>query len=461
MGKINIINESAFLEAKQELEKGNFGVISPKDYAVPYSSITPVDGYQPPENFPNCCPFHESANRFIREYFDKFPNCCKDHQQLLSVDWFKKVDYAGAAEKVIEALLYTEHFIQQRINNENWFEDITNYISYCENSFGQLPEGFGNPVGLQQYKDWLKQCLELNKEKYPKDRIETLIRLLEPWTKPEKPRTVCDPNELLSIYRKWLNIFPFDLPYFSHLKEYFGNQLPILKGGTKRYNPYTGLTGYKLLTASELIEFLSSTTETILAEINGLALFDKGQLTNAQNIQLNLINSNRRLELKEMSQKPTDERRQYLRILKQWFRAEKLYLQEITPLLESSLKPREKKEDLLKSELLKYGFLNLPKTQSLTETQKGNLIDLMRTNKLPYVIAMFDFLGFIEHLGNEHFNSKYKIHRKISEWYNSDKDGRAVKANLNSLLPNSSENKTRYTAHLHKETVQKDYEALK
>ncbi len=40
-------------------------------------------------------------------------------------------------------------------------------------------------------------------------------------------------------------------------------------------------------------------------------------------------------------------------------------------------------------------------------------------------------------------------------------EGRAVKGNISSLFPNTNENKERYTAHLQKETVIKDYQELK
>ena len=80
---------------------------------------------------------------------------------------------------------------------------------------------------------------------------------------------------------------------------------------------------------------------------------------------------------------------------------------------------------------------------------------------LPYAIAMFDYLEFIPYLEKKHFDSKYKLNREVSKWFDSDKDGRAVKGNISSLLKNTTENKDRYTAYKHKENVIKDYELLK
>lgn len=124
-------------------------------------------------------------------------------------------------------------------------------------------------------------------------------------------------------------------------------------------------------------------------------------------------------------------------------------------------KPIGTKTDSFKTLLVKYGFNNLPMVKQLTDENKTKLVELICSNKLPYGIAMFDFLGFLEHLEKEHFNIKYKLNMEISKWYNSDIEGRAVKANISTLYKSSTEDKTRYTAHLHKEIVKKDYEKLK
>lgn len=121
----------------------------------------------------------------------------------------------------------------------------------------------------------------------------------------------------------------------------------------------------------------------------------------------------------------------------------------------------ETKTERLKAELGKYGFFELAAVKPLSEPKKQKLIELISSNNLPYCIAMFDYLGYIKHLEKEYFNLKYKLHKEVSRWFNSDKEGRAVKGNISSLLKNTTENKGRYTAYKHKETVQKDYQKLK
>ena len=124
-------------------------------------------------------------------------------------------------------------------------------------------------------------------------------------------------------------------------------------------------------------------------------------------------------------------------------------------------RPIKTKADILKEQLSQYGFFELEKVKTLSEQSKVSIIEKIAESGLPYAIAMFDYLEFIPYLEKKHFDSKYKLNREVSKWFDSDKDGRAVKGNISSLLKNTTENKDRYTAYKHKENVIKDYELLK
>ncbi len=119
----------------------------------------------------------------------------------------------------------------------------------------------------------------------------------------------------------------------------------------------------------------------------------------------------------------------------------------------------QSKTEKLKSELQKYGFFDLEMTKNLCNGSSEEIINLLIGKELPYKIAMIDFLGFVRHLEKEHTNTKNDLYKCISEIFNTDI--RRVKGNLLVLNPISKENKTRYTAYCHKETVQKDYQKLK
>jgi hypothetical protein len=125
------------------------------------------------------------------------------------------------------------------------------------------------------------------------------------------------------------------------------------------------------------------------------------------------------------------------------------------------LQQTETKTERIKAELAKYGFFGLPKVKQLSEPNKQNLVELISANGLPYSIAMFDFLGFLRHIETEHFKTKFKLNKEVAKWFNSDKEGRHVKGNISVLSDFSRENKDKYTAHLHKEKVNTDYQNLK
>lgn len=119
----------------------------------------------------------------------------------------------------------------------------------------------------------------------------------------------------------------------------------------------------------------------------------------------------------------------------------------------------ETKTEKLKTLLSEHGFFGLQKVKQLSEPNKQSLVELISTNDLPYSIAMLDYLAFLKHLKAEHFKNDTKLFKAISEWFSAN--NRAVKGNIYALNEFSKENRRRYTADQQKQTVQKNYEALK
>jgi len=85
-------------------------------------------------------------------------------------------------------------------------------------------------------------------------------------------------------------------------------------------------------------------------------------------------------------------------------------------LITSPPQQSETKTDKLKEQLTKYGFFELLKIKQLSEQNKQDLIDLIIKNKMPYGIAMFDFLGFCEYLDKEQ-GTKYKADNILSRLF--------------------------------------------
>lgn len=104
-----------------------------------------------------------------------------------------------------------------------------------------------------------------------------------------------------------------------------------------------------------------------------------------------------------------------------------------------------------------YGFYKLDKVIKLSTEGQNDLTNMLLNNKLPYCIAMFEYLGFLRHLEKNYFPEKYKLYKEIALWFNSDKDGRTVKGNISSLVRPTE----RYTAYIHVKDAQNDYHSLK
>lgn len=118
------------------------------------------------------------------------------------------------------------------------------------------------------------------------------------------------------------------------------------------------------------------------------------------------------------------------------------------------------KAEILKSNLYENGFFEVTKVKSLSHDGQSKLIDLLVLNDTPYIVAMFDFLGFFRHLTNEQGYTNTKIHSKVGSWL--DTNAQTIKCNMLVLNDKSAlREKNRYTSHLHKEKVKIDYHSLK
>lgn len=388
-----------------------------------------------------------------------FPFCCTHHSELTKLKEFNRADFISVPEMVARKIIYTNSHIKNNHQSETYYKDITDYIDYTVESFGQMP-GNAEPLYLSDYFFYITDLLERNTE-VEKGRKNRLLEFLKAYRTPtETPKT--DFNILLETYQKWLKVFPFEISFFSTLKPHFEKQLPILNGKPET-NKYTGIAKVKMHTKGSLIDVLLNLTNNLLTQINTTTLYEKGLLTEPQKIKLELVLNERKMKLKQgYVNSSKDEEQRYRKILKEWFADEKRFIDEVTPIVKAlPPQPIKTKADILKEQLSQYGFFELEKVKTLSEQSKVSIIEKIAESGLPYAIAMFDYLQFIPYLEKKHFDSKYKLNRAVSKWFDSDKEGRAVKGNISSLLKNTTENKDRYTAYKHKENVIKDYELLK
>ena len=73
--------------------------IDAEHFVIQGFNTKPIEGYEAPKNFPNCCDYHKHVLNDAESFYDRFPNCCKAHKKLISKPWFQKELYDGLPKK--------------------------------------------------------------------------------------------------------------------------------------------------------------------------------------------------------------------------------------------------------------------------------------------------------------------------------------------------------------------------
>ena len=357
LGDMFLINPDAFFKSIDDLKTGKKHAVqlNHKDYEIKQVTTLPLEGFSLPEDFPNCCDDHSVLFKIATDYFNEFPDCYSEHRNLPTAAWFNKSNYNYVPYKITSTIVYTFDCIERSKNNENWYQIITDYIEITKNSYGQMPDGFGCGVGVDLYLHNVNMniinTIEIEDQKRAK-LLEFISQLYVLNTDGSTNGIDSDLNLLIGTYRKWVKDFPFQLSLFSHLKDYFSEQLPLIET-MGQPNLYNGDVKVTLKTKIGLIEVLVETTETILSEINTLSLDSEGLLSNAQLIHLELIKANRQIEINNIKEKHNSDRAKYMKILKEWFAGEKKYLKEITEVMDIKPQPSQQVVKETKAEKLK------------------------------------------------------------------------------------------------------------
>ena len=412
--------------------------------------VMPPEGFIFKENYPDCCPYHKQIKCDSESWFEKFPYCCDLHQKLLKSHYkFDKAQFSGVVNKIVSQYAYTEFLIANAIDTLDWYEQITEYIEYNLHSFGH-PR-----VGDHVYYNAIRHIIKVEKS-IPEEKKRLLLKYFEP---PKEKQESIDINILYQTYENWLKIFPFELPYFKNLEGALTKRLPILSGEIS-VNRYSGLAKARLATNHELIEFLFRQTQQILQLIDSTTLIKEGKISDLQKMTLDIVNENHKARQKSILLNYTKGELRYVKTIKTWLNNEKVYFKELLYASTREAVEREPtKSELLKQALINKGFSSLPKVQDLSQINQDLLIEKLASNGLPYQISMLVYLGFVDYLVNQNKLSGYALHRALGKMLS--KNERDVRGNLNVLNSFSNENRNKFTAHQHKERVEKDYNLLK
>lgn len=322
--------------------------LSGQVYQAPFK-VEPTTGDK--HDYKTCVGCKENYDRNLevaKSKFRLFPNCCERHKKLNKLTFFKLEDFVGFPKLFADKAMFSVNHIINNIDKDDWFVEITNYLDYVIKSFGYMPKDCGEPFMVSAYIDFISNFLKNNERIYKPEKVKKLIYFFDHYYEHDDGRET-DLNILIGTYQKWLNIFPFRLPMFAHLKNEFEKHIPILREAPV-YNPYLKAHRGYFLDKESLIKFLINRTDQILKEINTLRMYEKGELTDADNIKLGLILESRKLKLDAgYDNNLKDEQDKYRKILKDWFDDEKRFIDDITPYLKrENVKPASLPKERLK-----------------------------------------------------------------------------------------------------------------
>ncbi|WP_222707284.1 hypothetical protein [Pontibacter qinzhouensis] len=294
----------------------------------------PFADYEPKENYPKCCEYHSSLERNITDWFNKFPDCCDDHKILKAKSWFKKEEFDYVPNKIINQISLTENFIAQKMNEPNWYKEVTDYLSYNFESFGT--PGVGSHLYFSYVQHWILNIkpIEFEYPNWKRSQLKDFLKKVSDNTE----RTNTDINNLKSTLDKWLKTFP-SISYFERVKRQVKSKTPF---GIVLYEPsfnrFSGLTKFKIKTEVELVEILINTTKSLLLSFNTPELLQKGIISDAKKHQLDLIGEAHSIKQTELLIEYNRTEIKYVKIIKKWLKNEKDYFDKITPLIQN-LKP--------------------------------------------------------------------------------------------------------------------------
>lgn len=298
----------------------------------PYQTY-PTPGFEFPfhkdtgKQYPYCCEYHKQAAIAVNKWFNEFPNCCESCRKTVERYGLKKTDFADLPNMILRKLAYTEHLISVKIETENWYKDIKEYIEYCNDSFGSPP------FGIHLYWSRLIDYIKIYPEPISEDKRQQLIKYLTSLRVFSEEEGNRDLNLLYDTYQRWYKMFPFDLSFFRDLEPKFKFNLNSIVSQSEK-NQYSGLTVIALHSKQSLINHLVDRTNQLITEINTISLYDKGLLTEPKKIELEIILAERRMKLKKgYTNNSKDEEQRYRKMLKEWFADEKEFIQKITPLV--------------------------------------------------------------------------------------------------------------------------------
>jgi hypothetical protein len=348
---IEIPNPKNFIDAMNNNEL--FAIDSEYIWDLGFDT-KPFADYEVTDNYPECCEYHSAIKKHSNEWFSKFPNCCDDHKTLMHKRWFKKEAYNHIPNKIIQQTSFSENFISKNINEENWYQEITDYLTYNFESFGT--PNVGSHLYFSNIQHWIKDNKPTEYD-FPKWKRNQLIEFLEKTSAPFTGKQT-DLNILKTTFDKWLKTIP-SLNYFIEMKRRLNKDIPFgIILHEPSFNRFTGLTKFKIKTEFELIEILIQSTKKMLSTFNSPELLKNGAISDSNKYHLDLINENHSVKQNKLLIDYNKSEIKYVKIIKRWLKNEKEYFASVTPIIKE-LKSMPKKFEIEKRNTFEKDYLKV------------------------------------------------------------------------------------------------------
>ncbi len=297
---------------------------------LPFETEPKTEGYKAHENidlaikFPNCCDFHRNVNKLIQDEFEKNASIYLQKFEKENKIKIDKTIYKNTPAKILKQLSYTEFFISEKNTSELWYTDITNYIEYNIQSFGNPSPGVTWYVYMIQL--YLKE-VDKNIEKYKKDKIVTFLnsKMDTLLVKENETYDSC-PKIIYTTIQKWLNILPFKVPELNKINE---NYQWLMIPNINNRNPYSGLAEMRKITISELRELLNNLTRAFVQSVDSTYLRKNGRLDEINKHYTGLNNLEYRFKKNKIVGNFSPEENVYVEILDEWIKTEVIYIEKI------------------------------------------------------------------------------------------------------------------------------------
>lgn len=253
-----------------------------------------------------------------------FPDCCEDHSLSFkeikewAITFLPEEEAIKLAKKTILNFANTEGFILFNFNEDDWYEDISDFIEYNIHSFG------GSINHAERYLIKLGGFIRSIQIPNNYHKSKKLDNLTFQWLM--NSMFGRDLFHLRKTFDKWFYSFPFEISFLNELKD--------------KYDLFFGIVNddFTDFDDSSFMTELNKMTDAILTHHNTSILYKHGKLTDPSKIKSELITSQRTHQLSNLNfyGKESESDPEYRRMIQKWFEDERKFIDDVISLGNSS-----------------------------------------------------------------------------------------------------------------------------